>query len=216
MIRARELLLTLFMVFPGALWAGAWPRATGETFLSFSTETNPGNQADSPASLFAERGLKRRLTIGFDGGGRQTDLTKAIAFLRWPVTTKSTDAVRAIELGAGVANNHFALRPALSWGRGLSFGERSGWVGVDIRGLVYDHAEALLETDITLGLKPGDRSMFILQLQTGVPSENKPYARIAPSFVYETKPGHHLELGATAGLFKSDDFRIKLGVWLRF
>jgi len=85
-----------------------------------------------------------------------------------------------------------------------------------MRGLIYEKAEGLLEMDFTLGLKPGRRSIVILQLQSGVPSDSVPYARIAPSFVYETKPGHHLELGATAGLLNSDDFRIKLGVWLRF
>ncbi|MEL7258759.1 MAG: hypothetical protein AAFN80_13080 [Pseudomonadota bacterium] len=216
MIRARMLLLTLFLFSPNALWAGAWPRAEGETFLSFSVEHNPTLPQDSPASLFVEHGLSPRLTIGLDAGGRQTDLTKAIAFLRWPLKTGAKNTLTAFELGAGFADDNIALRPGLSWGRGLSFGERSGWIAVDMRGLIYEQAEGLLEMDITLGLKPGRRSIVILQLQSGVPSASEPYARIAPSFVYETKPGYYLELGATAGLLNSDDLRIKLGVWLRF
>ncbi len=216
MIHARALLLSLLLITPGVLWAGAWPRAKGETFLSFSIETNPAAPEDSPASLFIEHGLNHNLTVGFDGGGRQTDLTKAIAFLRWPLKKNAKTAVTAIEIGAGFADGNLALRPALSWGRGLSFGESSGWIAVDMRGLIYEQANGLLETDFTFGLKPGRRSSLILQLQSGVPSDSEPYARIAPSFVYETKPGHHLEVGATAGLLNSDDFRIKLGLWLRF
>jgi len=120
MIRARALLLTLLLINPGALWAGAWPRAEGETFLSFSVEHNPTMPEDSPASLFIEHGLTRNITLGLDAGGRQTDLNKAIAFLRWPLKTKAKNAVTAIELGAGFADDNIALRPALSWGRGLS------------------------------------------------------------------------------------------------
>ena len=195
----RALLLSILLIYPGALWAGAWPRAKGETFLSYSIEIDQTNPGDSPGSLFIERGLNRKVTIGLDAGGRQTDLTKAIAFLRWPVQTHAKEAVTAFELGAGFANDSLALRPALSWGRGLSLGDRSGWVAVDMRGLVYDHAEGLLETDFTFGLKPGRHSIAIMQIQTGVPSDAQPYARIAPSFVYETRPGYHLELGRQPG-----------------
>ncbi len=216
MIRARVLLLFSLLLWPQILWAGAWPRDEGKGFLSFSIEASTETPEDSPVSLFVEYGLKNNVTLGFDGGGRQTDLTKAIAFLRWPLRSGAQSSVAAVEMGAGFVDDSLALRPALSWGRGTKVFQRSAWISVDMRGLIYDHAEGLLETDFTFGIKPNARSMIILQLQSGVPSDGEPYARLAPSFVFETKPGRHIELGATTGLINSDDLRIKVGMWLRF
>ena len=87
---------------------------------------------------------------------------------------------------------------------------------MDLRGLIYDRGDGLLEQDLTFGIKPSERSILIVQLQTGVPSDDVPYARLAPSFIYEASPGRHIEIGATAGIVNSDAVRVKVGLWLRF
>lgn len=216
MLYLRALLYLVLFISPSLLSAGAWPRASGETFLSYSGEFNLDDPFDRPFSLFAERGLDKDLTLGLDVGGQPDGVNKAIAFLRWPVASQSPKIVTAIELGLGLADGEFALRPGWSLGRGFEVRNMSGWLAVDMRGLVFGPNDGRLETDLTLGLKPTKRSIVIFQVQAGLLEANEPYARLAPSFVYQLSPGRHVKLGATAGVLNEEVVRLKLGMWLQF
>lgn len=200
--------------------AGAWPRAEGETFLSFSVEsafeTGITDGSDGYATLYLERGLAHDLTLGLDAGGHEADLAKAIGFLRWPMGGGGGADVWAMEFGLGLAEGEFALRPGLSYGRGLRLGQIPGWLAVDGRALIVDGMKGVLETDITLGLKPRPDHMLIVQLQTSAATERESRAKIAPSYVFELSPGRHLEIGMTAGIVEASEVKIKLGLWHSF
>jgi hypothetical protein len=73
-----------------------------------------------------------------------------------------------------------------------------------------------LETDLTFGLSVTEHSRVILQLQAGQPDIGDGYATFAPSLVYETKPGAHLEIGLTQPLTGSDLRSLSLGLWRTF
>ncbi|MEO1139647.1 MAG: hypothetical protein AAFW87_09335 [Pseudomonadota bacterium] len=222
MFQARVLALSfLTMVFGADMgWAGAWLRADGETFLSFSVETEFENGITDGSRLYgtvyAEHGLTQNLTLGLDAGGYEEDFGKVIGFLRWPLGVTEGPTKLALEFGMGLANDTFAIRPGISWGRGISAGDTPGWLSVETRATIFDGFDGVFETDFTIGLKPAPKSIILFQLQTGTPSQSDPYAKLAPSYVHEIKPGRHIELGLTAGILEDDDFKLKFGFWRRF
>lgn len=210
--------IILFLASQAA--AGAWPRPEGETYLSFSVESEFENGisdgSTAYATLYAERGLAHDLTLGLDAGGDEGDMSKAIGFLRWPVGATGGAAVWSMEFGLGLADGDFALRPGLSHGRALTLGAMPGWLSIDSRLLISGGMQGVLETDVTLGLTPARRQMLILQLQTGAASERDAYAKFAPSYVLGLSPGRHLELGLAVGIENAPDLSIKLGLWHSF
>ena len=212
MIRCVALLILL----AGQAEAGAWPRAEGETFLSFSVEADPTDTGDGFAALYAERGLAGGLTAGLDIGGHQTDMTKAVVFLRWPVGRDDARSKTALEMGLGHAGDGFALRPGLSWGRGIDWGKTPGWLSVETQAVLFEDFNSLWKADLTLGLKPRPRNKIMLQLQAALPSDRSAYLKLAPAWVHEIGDGRHVEIGVTAGIWESEDLRLKLGLWHRF
>lgn len=216
----RVIILGIFMIGASAALAGPWPREKGETFLSYSIETDfERGLTDGSGlfgSLYAEHGLTDRLTLGIDVSGDDADFTKGIAFLRWPVGPTDRTTRIAAEFGIGLARDSFALRPGLSVGRGLRAGDMPGWLSIDSRTVFIDSFDGLLETDVTLGLTPTPKTKLILQLQTGLPWDSDPYAKLAPSYVHRIAPGRHVEVGVVAGVAEADDFKMKIGFWHQF
>lgn len=232
MVQARMILVLLGVLLPQLSAAGPWPRGEGNQFLSVSVEIELENRItddDAPfGTLYYERGLKNDLTLGFDGGSDPLGVSKAFGFVRWPVGPADGPARLALEFGVGAFDGILAVRPALSWGRGITYGSLPGWISLKSRLVVQETYDGVLETDFTLGLKPGPRSMVILQLQTGQPFEasqvvqaNQPilgdfFAKIAPSYVHEFRPNQRIEVGLIGGITGSDDFKLKLGLWQDF
>lgn len=212
MIRA----LVILLLMAGQANAGAWPREAGETFLSFAIEINPDDGANSFATLYLEHGLKHDLTLGLDAGGHEDDMSKAIGFLRWPIGRTDGNARIALEFGAGLSDGGFALRPGLSWGRGLTWGELPGWLSVETRALLLEGFDGRAEVDVTFGLKPTPRSKIMIQLQTAAPTDKSPSIKLSPSWAYEMKPGRHVTLGVTAGVVEAEDMHVSFGIWQRF
>ncbi|MDR9395000.1 MAG: hypothetical protein RI571_11925 [Roseovarius sp.] len=200
--------------------AGPWPRDKGETFLSFSVEAEQPDAfgyINHFMTLYGEHGLTDRLTGGIDIGGRSTGLSKAVVFLRYPVTPPEHRLKIAAEIGLGRAAGHRALRPAISVGRGFKLGERHGWMAVDTRVVLFDRASRrLVQSDVTVGFNTSSRSKAILQLQMGFPDTTPSYMKLAPSLVLEPRPGRHIEIGVTAGVKELSSVALKLGLWRRF
>lgn len=220
MVQARLILVLLGFLLPQPGTAGPWPRGEGNQFLSVSLETEIENGItdtdDLYGTLYYERGLSNELTLGFDGGSDPLGDSKAIGFLRWPAGNQDGPSRLAFEFGLGAFDSTFAVRPALSWGRGIKHGETDGWISVDTRLVFQDTFEGVLESDFTFGLKPSPRGMVILQLQTGQPSDDDFYAKIAPSYVQELRPGRRIEFGVISGITGTDEFKLKLGLWREF
>jgi hypothetical protein len=209
--------LALLFLLAGQAEAGAWPRAEGETFLSFSVEADPAARVpDGYAALYAERGLAGGLTAGLDIGGDRAEMNKALFFLRWPLARDRPEAKIALEMGLGYAGDGLALRPGLAWGRGIEWGGMPGWLSLETHALLFDDLDGLWKADLTLGLKPRPRNKIMLQFQAALPSDSSPYVKLAPAWVRQIRDGRHIEIGVTAGIWRSDDLRLKLGLWHRF
>ncbi|MEM7075090.1 MAG: hypothetical protein AAGA28_15840 [Pseudomonadota bacterium] len=217
---ARILLTVLGALLAQPGLAGPWPRDEGTQFLSLSIEADRDAVSDQGQGVFGglyyERGLRNALTFGLDLGSETTEDPKAIAFLRWPVGRRDGRSRLAVEVGAGLYDGKGAVRPGLSWGRGIMRGQIPGWLSVDSRLVLQSGLDGLLETDVTFGLKPTDHTMVILQLQTGQPGTGDFYAKIAPSWVYQYRPGRRVELGLVAGVTGNTELRLKLGLWREF
>ena len=213
------LVLVLLPWLATAALGGAWPRAKGEGFLSASgTVAGPdafGFYRQS-FSLYAEYGATERLTFGGDLGGDAVRMSKAIAFLRWPLGRTSREMKLALEIGAGQVEGENALRPGFSIGRGVTIGRRHGWLNADGRAIFFEGGDTAYETDLTAGLSLGKRVKAMLQLQAGVPAQGRDYIRLAPSVVYEARPGTHLEFGVTEPLSGGGERGFKLGLWRKF
>lgn len=195
--------------------AGAWPRAEGTTFLSFSAEFGPESGAAPYSAVYAEYGLTERLTLGLDAGVSGDSLDKGVLFARVPLGRAQGGTKLAVELGLGVTGEMAVLRPGLMAGRGLTMGDMSGWIALDTLAVI-GKSDTALSTDLTLGVNLSTRLKLILQLQSGHRMTEMDYLKFAPSVVYERKPGQHLELGVLAGLESAGDFALKLGMWRHF
>jgi hypothetical protein len=217
----RRLILTLILLQCLAMMAqaGAWPREKGKTFLANS------GQIEGPdafgfyhpfITLYAEHGLTDHLTAGADLGGDGVRMSKVIGFLRWPLGQPERPLKLAFELGAGQIAGKNALRPGLSLGRGISLWDRNGWLAVDSRAVLFKRGDVALEGDFTFGLSTTRKTKLILQVQTGQPDTGSSYARFAPSFVYETKPGKHIEFGISQMFHGGRAHGVKLGLWQSF
>lgn len=219
MLRRLILALAVLPWLAGAVEAGAWPRAKGQTFLAATGQVDAPDQtglAQQSFTLYAEHGLSERLTLGLDLGGDALRMTKSLAFARWPIGQPSRPLKIAVEIGVGNVSEKSALRPGLSLGRGLTFWGRQGWAAFDGRAVVFGGGEVTLESDLTLGLNISPRGMVIAQVQTGRPAAGRAYTRFVPSYVHATKPGAHLEFGLILPVSGGGERGVKLGLWRSF
>ncbi|MGR3463125.1 MAG: hypothetical protein ACU0AX_01490 [Roseovarius sp.] len=212
-------ILALLPWLATAVLGGAWPRAEGEGFLSAAGTVEGPDQFGlyrQSFSLYAEYGATERLTFGVDLGGDAGRMSKAIAFLRWPLGDGERPLRFALELGGGQVDEETALRPGLSVGRGITIGQRQGWLNADTRAILFDGGTTAFETDLTAGLSLGDRVKALVQLQAGVPAQGRDYLRLAPSVVYEVRPGTQIEFGLTEPISGGGERGFKLGLWRTF
>jgi hypothetical protein len=212
--------------------AGAWPRPKGETFVSVATRQSTGARTliaavqdiRSYTSIYVEHGVTDRLTVGFDAGqGRGPDerVDAALAFARLPVWSPGLHKVAAdFGLGMledGVDGTQTRIRPGLAWGRGFESRWGGGWLGMEAS---YEFrvpsGDSAVKADFTAGLKPDDRWMAILQLQTGAFPDSEPIARLAPSVVRRLGARSHVQIGGLAPLAGDDAYGAMLALWFTF
>lgn len=212
--------------------AGAWPRPKGETFVSLATRQSTGARTLIAAvqdirsynSIYVEHGLTDRLTVGLDAGqGRGPDeqVTAGLVFARLPIWSPGDHKVAA-DLGFGLLEDgvdgvQTRVRSGLSWGRGFESRWGGGWLGMEAS---YEYrvpsGDSAVKADFTAGLKPTDRWMTILQLQTGAYPDSDPIARLAPSVVRRIGPRTHLQAGGLAPLAGDDAWGATLALWFTF
>lgn len=219
MVRCLTLAVVVLLGIATDAVAGAWLRETGTGFLSLSgevTEPDAFGIYRQDYSLYAEYGLAERLTLGVDAGHDMLRMSKGVVFARLPLGRADRTVKLAVELGAGQVGDDTALRPGLSIGRGITLWGRGGWLNADGRAVLAGGGAMTLESDLTFGLSVTGRSKVILQLQAGQPDIGDGYATFAPSLVYETRPGAHLEIGLTQPLTGSDLRSLSLGLWRMF
>ncbi|MEM7599216.1 MAG: hypothetical protein AAF382_16095 [Pseudomonadota bacterium] len=212
---ARVFLILLLLT--SAASAGPWPRAEGEGFLSFSLDLDAIEFDNNFVSFYLEYGLSRDRTLVIDRQERGDEIAKTFAVIRYPIGSPDRKLKLAYDVGIGAVDDHVAGRLGLSVGSGWSLGQSSGWWTMDSRALLFDDGEnGIVESDVTFGVQLTQRLKVISQLQTGVPSEGDPYAKIAQSFVLQTSDTRHYLLGVTSGIYEADDVQINIGLWQDF
>lgn len=213
--------LALCLALAGTAAAGAWPRDKGSGFVSATSRISaPGwlGPYTVYSTTYAEFGLGRRLTAGFDIGHGISGTGKAVVFLRKSFRETAAGHVFAAELGLGRIAGETTIRPGLSYGRGLTRrGGDTGWLSVEtVAEFRTDSGRVDFKADFTLGLNHGDWLKSVLQLQTGISQGDPSFIRAAPSLVVRLGPKAHAELGVTAGLVGDKDYGVKLGLWRDF
>lgn len=211
--------LVILALAPAA-YAGPWPRPPGEHFISITAEAPTSAQSFSEiyGATYFERGLKGDWTLGLDAGTDGLGYQKTYLFLRRPVWTGRT-ARLAFELGAGqqtAANGlGYALRPALTWGRGVSVFDRSGWLTIDGSAAYLPKLQTTIyKSEVTFGVSLNARTKTMLQATVEQEKGRRARATVTPSAAYLIRPDMHL-LG---GVVLSGDqaSKIKLGLWMTF
>jgi hypothetical protein len=231
--RALGAALVALVLCAGMARAGAWPRGAGETFLSLGQGFSSGSPAllapdqsfRSYTSVYAEYGLTDRLTIGLDAGygwGPEADLWTGLVFARWPLGETAAGDRFAVDLGLGqrVDSGEGAdtrTRLGLAWGRGFESGWGQGWMGVEgSTERLIPANDQLYKADFTIGLKPDDDWMMILQVQGGIYPEADPLVRLAPSVVRRITERMRAQVGLDATVVGAWSYGVKFSTWLSF
>lgn len=236
------LILALAVTTP-ARAGGAWARGKGKFFASVTYSTF-GDIAGYVQSLYAripgvdpielteeignyaEIGLTDRLTFGLDQNKRVSDDTgTTIWFLRYNYSRPEWRSSYGVELGQGTYTGYpdwrltedTITRIGLSWGRSFESRWIDGWVDVDakISGL-ESRGSVFWKVDTTFGIKPGDRSLIYLQMQSGALDGYPTYTRAVPTVVFKLWRGLSLESAALIGIQNDDTYGMKMGAWLEF
>ncbi|MCA0961748.1 hypothetical protein [Salipiger bermudensis] len=218
-------------VLPGALGllvmsamqagAAAWPRAEGQSFLSYSYQFQINETTDrNYSSLYYEHGVTERLTFGIDAGRSDGsgDLT-GLLFLRNPLLSTDAGTWISAELAVGAIEIedeiYGVLRPGLSWGRGFETGLGSAWAGVESTYAFRGDGSEEGKIDATVGLNHASGSLSLVQLQYAAPTGGDDSLSIAPSHVIDLNRGLFLELGG-AYKFTNEAASLKIGLWSEF
>ncbi len=211
---------------PAAAAAGAWPREVGTAFVSLSYTLSddmgrPGVDAEGYTALYAEYGATPRLTFGIDAGKADNGEYTAILFARHALDWELFGGKTALQGGAGAAefggDSDTLLELGAAWGKGLETRFGGGWLGIDTK-LHYftDTEDIATKVDVTLGIKPNDRTMVILQLQAADYPGSDPSLALVPSIVRKVGKRNYFELGLDVGVANDSTAGVKLGTWLEF
>lgn len=219
MHRAIVLLLVMGLGI-GPLHAGAWPRGEGNHFLS-TTMRVAASTLDGPFftynTFYYEYGLTDRITIGTDLGRAVSGEIKAIAYARLPILQGSGRNKIAIEIGFGTIAGNTVVRPGLSLGRGINTRWGHGWLALEsVAEIAVKTNQVDYKADFTIGVDVRPKIKLIMQLQTGAPSGDPYFARLASSVVVKISRKSHIELGMTTGLVSDNQIGLKIGMWREF
>ncbi|WP_145107593.1 hypothetical protein [Cereibacter sediminicola] len=216
--------------------SGPWAREKGGVFLTLSQQQD--GAGDSWTGLWAEYGLTERITLGLDAGRSAQGDGKLIlwaqkAWERGPHRIAASAGVGASLLAGEVAP---LVQVGGGWGRGITTRFGPGWLAAEARAVVtargvtfsqqvnartvatysYLLPETSAKAEITFGLRPHDRIMWIEQLQFEQGRETGFDARLASSLVYDLSTPLKLELGVILPVSGRADPALKLGIWLDF
>lgn len=234
-MRAMLASLTMFatVALPDGAQAGAWPRETGGVFIALSQSLSSGTPAllapdlsfRSSTALYAEYGWSERLTLGVDGAygwGPEADLWTGLAFARWALGVTAAGDRFAVDFGLGrriddIDGSDTRVRLGFAWGRGFESGWGQGWMGIESSAeRLLPASDMIYKADLTVGVKPDDRWMAILQLQSGLYPRADPLVRLAPSVVRRFGEHLHGQLGFEATVTGERSYGVKFGTWLSF
>ena len=97
----RLLPALIFILIASAVGAGPWPREAGAVFLATGGTYRFDLATGLPtgeATVYAEYGLTRRITLGFDGMQSDAGAVQALVFARVPLGREDRRLKLALEL----------------------------------------------------------------------------------------------------------------------
>lgn len=217
----------------GAATAGPWPREVKTTFLSLSTERDRDD--NSYTGLYGEYGLTPRQTLGFELGHTNQGESSAMVWLQHALDDGKGANRYSIAAGIGAIDRDGELLPvgqiAANWGRGIERLPGGGWLTIegrvkvagkmesagDARGEVsYLTPEMTVKAEVTLGMRPTERMMFINQIRFEDRDDSDFSAKFASSVVHDLIGPAKIEVGVIAPVTGPGETAIKIGTWLQF
>jgi hypothetical protein len=232
----------LFICFVAAIavtpaWASPWPRQTGSTFTSLSTEID--RDGNSYSSIYAEYGLAPRNTLGLEAGHSNAGETRALIWLQRALDDGTGANRFSAAVGLGVIRRGGLFYPTGQivggWGRGLETSLGDGWLtieaklemsgGMDLQAMMSREATAqetyltpeyLAKAELTFGLRPDRNWMVINQLRIEDRSDDELSVKYAGSLVREVIGSMKLELGGVLPVRGAGQPAVKIGTWLEF
>lgn len=215
--------LCLTALSPSLAEAGAWLREKGRGFSSTAFTITP--DLDIANTSYLEYGLRPKLTLGadvrlaHDRFGVQDGF--ATLFIRRALNDPNKTSKWAYELGFGATWDDSVIQPhvklGLSWGRGLQWGERYGWMSVDGSyrwDITTSQGTAKIDTTVGMGFTEVTTGMMQLYLTE---FDGTMTASIAPSLVFQPRgKKFRVQVGAEAPLDDTNNTALKLGLWREF
>jgi hypothetical protein len=219
----RCCVLALVFVLAGGqcALAGAWPREKGKAFVASNLTTT--KDRDYNGNLYAEYGLTDRFTLGLDVTAEMDPLGMITGdgtlFLRWPLNAPDATHKWAVHLGVGARYDDLEFFPsgeiALAWGRGLQWGERYGWMGLEASYNVAKSPQtAIAKLDGTIGMGLTDKTKAMMQVFL-TQQDSVLTTKLAPSLLFSPGAGRYtLQFGAE---FPNEgETSFKIGIWMDF
>jgi len=211
--------------FAGPLLAGAWPREPGGVFLSqrFDYDRSWREQKAS-ATLYAEYGLSRRLTVVGQLSNEDEPWTVSRSALGLNYALGRLDAPDKVAVSLGVSTpptmmgvtTERRIEAGLHWGRGFESRWGGGWATASAKLLfARDEDDPITDFSALVGLRPKDRWMAMLSASRYGDTQGT-YVKVSPSVGYELRD--RLWVVPSVTLELTDDRSTGVGVsfWFSF
>ncbi len=203
--------------------AGPWLREKGSAFTAVSFTGN--YYLETGTQTYLEYGLTEKTTLVADLGFSHQHFLEETGYatvsIRRAITARNAKSKWAYELGAGAgwigSTTLPHLRTGLSWGRGVEWGKKSGWMTVEAA-VIWDltFAQHVTKIDTTLGINFTDVTSGILQLYTANVL-NQTIGTIAPSLTFSPKQKKfRIQIGSESQIGNWENSAIKIGLWREF
>ena len=219
----RITLLLMLLLWPALAAAGPWPRDEGTLFIAAGGNFLLSEGAELPVhydpTLYAEYGLRPRLTLGADLYTADTGrIASVFVFVAADIAPEDAQLRRMAGVGLGYRRNpdgseEALIRPSLSVGQGLP----NGWLAFD-GSATWGLSDRTWRPkgDFTWGRSWTDRLTTTFQIQTGTGFSGDHYAKISPTVVWSLTPAIKVNLGAVQALTGDRGGALKFETWLTF
>lgn len=220
----RYLTICLFTLsFAQSAPAGPWLREKGTSFTALSFATT--YYLETATQTYLEYGLSEKTTLVADIGmarlQNNPDGGYATLSFRRALSAPDAKSKWAYELGLGAgwlgAETLPHVRTGLSWGKGTTWGQKSGWMTVE-GAVIWDltHKLHVTKIDTTVGINFSDVTSGMLQLYTLNAAGNN-LATIAPSLIFKPKGGKfRIQVGSESEIGDLQNSALKFGLWREF
>lgn len=222
----RLLLALILMLIASAARAGPWPRETGAVFLAtggtYRFDLGTGLPMGE-GTVYAEYGLTRRVTLGFDGFQTDTGVAQALIFARMPLGREDRRLKLALGVGLGGARAGAGAdwagmaRIGLAAGRDHRLG-RGGWWTI-AAAVEADEATPLplARIDATFGLGLTPRLQGLVQIESSARDSADAQVALIPGVIWRLGPRTRLHLGVEARATRtSRQAGLRAGLWRDF